>query len=56
MEEFFQVLATFKGLPTREQALEKSYTAEQIDGLKRAFDVHGMSVTGPSLEVDSNRE
>src|SRR2546421_7023341 len=35
IEEFFQVLAKFKALPTREQAIEKSYTAEQIDGLKR---------------------
>src|SRR5689334_20792219 len=35
IEEFFQVLATFKGVPTPEQAIEKSYTAEQINGLKR---------------------
>ena len=54
MEEFFQVLATFKGLPTREQAIEKTYTAEQIDGLKRVFEAHGMIVTGPPLGVDSN--
>src|SRR5687768_10992256 len=32
IEEFFQVLAKSKDLPTREQAIEKSYTAEQIDG------------------------
>jgi len=56
IEEFFHVLATFKGVPTREQAIEKSYTAEQIDGLKRVFDAHGMSVTGPPLNVDSNRK
>ena len=56
IEEFFQVLATFKGVPTPEQAIEKSYTAEQIDGLKRIFDAHGMSVTGPGLNVDPNKK
>jgi DNA-binding transcriptional MerR regulator len=55
IEEFFQVLAKFKNLPTREQANEKSYTAEQIDGLKRVFEAHGMIVTGPPLDLDSNR-
>jgi DNA-binding transcriptional MerR regulator len=54
IEEFFQVLAKFKDLPTREQAIEKSYTAEQIDGLKRVFEAHGMIVTGPPLDVNSN--
>jgi len=54
IEEFFQVLAKSKDLPTREQAIEKSYTAEQIDGLKRVFEAHGMIVTGPPLELDSN--
>ena len=54
VEEFFQVLAKFKDLPTREQAIEKSYTAEQIDGLKRVFEAHGMIVTGPPLDLDSN--
>ena len=54
IEKFFQVLAKFKDLPTREQAIEKSYTAEQIDGLKRVFEAHGMIVTGPPLDVASN--
>jgi DNA-binding transcriptional MerR regulator len=54
IEEFFQVLAKLKDLPTREQAIEKSYTAEQINGLKRVFEVHGMIVTGPPLDVDLN--
>ncbi len=53
IEEFFQVLAKFKNLPTREQANEKSYTAEQVDGLKRVFEAHGMTVTGPQLDVGS---
>jgi hypothetical protein len=52
IEEFFQVLAKFKELPTREQAIEKSYTAEQIDELKRLFEAHGMIVTGPALTVE----
>lgn len=50
IEEFFQVLAKYKDLPTREQAIAKSYSTEQIDGLKRVFDAHGMSVTGPTLD------
>ena len=54
IEEFFQVLAKFKDLPTREQAIEKSYNAKQIDGLKRVFEAHGMIVTGPPLDVVSN--
>jgi DNA-binding transcriptional MerR regulator len=54
VEEFFQALAKFKDLPTREQAIEKRYTAKQIDGLKRVFEAHGMTVTGPPLDVDSN--
>jgi uncharacterized cupin superfamily protein len=56
IEEFFQVLAKFNDLPTREQAKEKSFTAEQVDGLKRVFEAHGMSVTGPPLDLDSNRK
>src|SRR5947207_12336716 len=56
IEEFFQVLAKFKDLPTREQAKEKSFTAEQVDGLKTVFEAHGMIVTGPPLDLDSNRK
>jgi hypothetical protein len=52
IEEFFQVLAKYKDLPTPEQAIEKSYTAEQIDGLKRLFEAHGMTVTGPPLVAE----
>lgn len=54
IEEFFQALAKFKDLPTCEQAIEKSYSAEQIDVLKRVFEAHGMIVTGPPLDVNSN--
>ena len=52
IEEFFQVLAKFKDLPTREQAIEKSYTVKQKDGLRRVFEAHGMIVTGPPLDVE----
>src|ERR1051325_718516 len=46
IEKFFQALAKYKGLPTPEQATNKTYTAEQIDGLRRVFEAHGMIVTG----------
>src|SRR5712672_2826690 len=42
--------AKFKSLPPREQAIEKSYSAKQIDGLKRVFEAHGMILTGPPLD------
>lgn len=49
IEEFFDVLATFKDLPTPEQAIEKRITPEQIEGLTRVFKAHGMTVTGPAI-------
>jgi DNA-binding transcriptional MerR regulator len=52
IEEFFQVLANFKELPTREQAINKTYTDEQINALSRLFEAHGMVVTGPPLIVE----
>src|SRR5688572_12466177 len=52
IEEFFQAVAKFKDLPTRQQTIEKTYTAEQIDGLSRIFEAHGMIVTGPPLGVE----
>ncbi|HUD46568.1 MAG TPA: hypothetical protein VMR33_07045 [Candidatus Baltobacteraceae bacterium] len=52
IEDFFKALAKFKDLPTREQAMNKSYTTEQINGLKRVYNTHGMTVTGPPLEVE----
>ena len=54
IEEFFHVLAKFNDLPTPEQAIEKSYTEEQKEGLRRVFEAHGMIVTGPGLDVDSD--
>ncbi|MGZ5567129.1 MAG: MerR family transcriptional regulator [Limisphaerales bacterium] len=52
IEEFFQALAKFKDLPTREQATNKTYTDEQKRGLVRVFEAHGMIVTGPPLDVE----
>ena len=49
IEEFFHVLALpkfQKPLPTREQAINKSYSEEQIIAMKRLFVVHGMVITG----------
>ena len=51
IEEFFQVLAKFKELPTREQAINKTYTEEQKIAMKRLFEDHGMVLTGPPLTV-----
>jgi len=49
IEEFFQVLAKFKDLPTREQAINNAYTDEQKKGMKQLFEAHGMVLTGPAL-------
>jgi hypothetical protein len=48
MEEFCRVLGNFKDLPTREQAINKTYKNEQIDALCRMFDAHGMDLLGPA--------
>jgi DNA-binding transcriptional MerR regulator len=52
IEEFFQVLAKFKELPTREQAISKTYTDEQVTAMKQLFEDHGMVLTGPPLVVE----
>ena len=52
MEDFFQALGKYKDLPTREQAMQKSVTAEQKDGLMQMFEAHGMIVTGPPLNFE----
>jgi DNA-binding transcriptional MerR regulator len=49
VEEFFQAVAKFKELPSREQALANTYTDEQKLGMKRLFEAHGMVLTGPPL-------
>ena len=52
VEEFFQALATLKELPTREQAINKTYTDEQKSAMKRVFEAHGMVLTGPPLVIE----
>jgi DNA-binding transcriptional MerR regulator len=52
IEEFFQVLAKFKDLPTREQAFNKTYTDEQVNAMERLFEAHGMVLTGPPLILE----
>jgi DNA-binding transcriptional MerR regulator len=54
IEEFFQTLARFKDLPTREQAINKTYTDEQKNAMKRVFEAHGMILTGPPLSAESS--
>ncbi len=49
IEQFFEALASFNGLPTREQALANTYTDEQIEVMKELFEAHGMILTGPPL-------
>ncbi len=52
IEKFFQVLAKFKDLPTREQAVNKAYTDEQKNAMKQLFEAHGMVLTGPPLIIE----
>src|SRR6185503_6449180 len=54
IEEFFQALAKYKGLPTREQATKKSYTAEQRDGLMRVFEAYGHDCDRPAAQPRMN--
>jgi len=51
IEEFFQVLAEYRDLPTREQAIAKSISDDQKQELTQVFEAHGMVVTGPPLEI-----
>ena len=55
IEEFFQELSTFKDLPTREQAIQKTFTDAQKSAMKRLFEAHGMILTGPPLAVAQTR-
>ena len=52
MDAFFPALAKFKGLPSREQTIQKGITAQQKEGLMRVFEAHGMTVTGPPLSLE----
>jgi DNA-binding transcriptional MerR regulator len=52
MEEFMRATARHKGLPTREQTINKEYTDAQVDGLHRLFAAHGIDLLGPPLDCD----
>ena len=53
IEAFFNVLAHFEQLPTREQAIKNEYTEEQVIAMNRLFEAHGMDLTGPPLRPES---
>jgi DNA-binding transcriptional MerR regulator/quercetin dioxygenase-like cupin family protein len=52
MEDFFRTVGkmsaeSHKDLPTREQALNKTYTEQQINAMHQLFEAHGMDLLGP---------
>jgi len=47
MEEFFRAVSNHENLPTREDVINKTYTDEQVEGLHRLFQAHGMDLLGP---------
>ena len=51
MEAFFQALGKYKDLPTAEEAVNRTYTDEQINAMKRLFEEHGMVLTGHGLII-----
>jgi len=52
MEEFFRAVANCKGLPSRENVINNTYTQEQIKTVHDLFDAHGMDVLGPPLVLE----
>jgi hypothetical protein len=52
MEEFFREVSKSKKLPSQEDVLNNTYTAEQKDEVRRLFHAHGMDVLGPPLIVE----
>jgi DNA-binding transcriptional MerR regulator len=49
MEEFFRALVDFKDIITTEQVIKKTYTEDQVNGMRRLFQAHGMDLLGPGL-------
>jgi DNA-binding transcriptional MerR regulator len=47
MEDFFRAVSNYKDLPTREDVINNTYTDEQVAGLDRLFEAHGMDLLGP---------
>lgn len=49
IEEFFRAVSRFENLPTKEQAINETYTQEQVEGLHRLFDAYGIDLLGPGV-------
>ena len=47
MEEFFRAVGKSRGLPGREQVVNKTYTEEQVKAANLLFEAHGMDLLGP---------
>jgi DNA-binding transcriptional MerR regulator len=52
MEEFYREIGNLKGLPTRDDVINNTYTDEQVNALGRFFETHGMDLLGPPLVVE----
>jgi hypothetical protein len=40
-----------KDIPSKQQVIDNTYTEEQVDILRRLFEVHGMDLLPPSEET-----
>lgn len=47
IEDFFRAISALKDLPTREGAINKTYTDQQIESLCRTFAAHAMDLLPP---------
>ena len=52
MEEFFRELSKLKGLPTKEDVVNETYTDKQVDLLDKFFANYGMKLLGPPSLAD----
>src|SRR5438445_13887977 len=52
MEDFFRAVGKAKNLPTREHALSKTYTEEQIIAVHELLAAYGMDLLGPPHLAD----
>ena len=47
IEEFVQAVSNFKGAPTREEVINKTYDPERVEALCLLFKAYGMELFGP---------
>ena len=47
LEQFFREVGGAKDLITKEQVINKTYTDEQVEAMRRLFDAHGMDLLPP---------